>query len=76
MVTGIAVYGYGVMVGANNVKFYEKRRFGKLAVRDKKGKEAERREIRGGGESQHRLWFLPEGRFMMSIPVSTFCAIV
>ena len=31
---------YGVMVGENGAKFGEKRSFGKLAVVDKKGKEA------------------------------------
>ena len=36
--------GEGVMVGANGAKFGEKRRFGKMAVSDKKGKEVEGRE--------------------------------
>ena len=40
--------GDGVMVGVNGAKFDEKRRFGKLAVGNKKGKEAEGRERRGG----------------------------
>ena len=56
----------GAMVGANDVKFGEKRRFGKLAVVDKKGKGAEGRKRRGGegGEQKlrycHRHQFLPE----------------
>ena len=45
----LTVDGYGVMVGANEETFGEKRRFGKLAVGDKKGEEAEGRERRGGG---------------------------
>ena len=45
---GINVNWDGVMVGEENAKFDEKRRFGKLAVGDKKGKDAEGRERRGG----------------------------
>ena len=37
------------MVGANGTKFGEKRRFGKLLVGNKKGKEEEGRERRWGG---------------------------
>ena len=44
---GINVDGDGVMVGANNSKFGKMRRFGELAVGDKKGKEVEGRERRG-----------------------------
>ena len=40
---GTTVDGYRVMVGANDNKFDEKRRFRKMAVGDKKGKEAEGR---------------------------------
>ena len=40
---GIAVIGDGVIVVANYSEFGEKRRFGNLAVGDKKGKEAEGR---------------------------------
>ena len=39
-----------MMVGANDAKFVDKRRSRKLAVEDKKGKEAEERERRGGGD--------------------------
>ena len=45
---GLTIDGYGVMVGANKATFGKKRRFGKLAVGDKKGEEAEGRERRGG----------------------------
>ena len=46
---GLTVDRDRVMVGENNTKFGEKRRFGNLAVGNKKGKEAEGRERRGGG---------------------------
>ena len=36
---GLTVDRDGVMVGANDAKFGEKRRFGKLVVSDKKGEE-------------------------------------
>ena len=42
--------GDGVMVGENVDKFGEKRRFGKLAVGNKKNGEAEGRETRWGGD--------------------------
>ena len=39
----------GVMGGSNDAKFDNKRSLDNLAVGDKKGKEAEGRESRGGG---------------------------
>ena len=69
--------GMGWWWEQNNAKFGKKRRFGKLTASDKKGEEAEGREIRGGGGwSRHGLQFLPDGRFIMIIPVPTFCASV
>ena len=51
-----------------------------LPVGEKNGEDAEGRERRGGGcrkqRSRHGSQFLPEGRFMMSIPVPTLCASV
>ena len=41
---GITVDGDRVMVGANDAKVDKKRRFGKMEVGDKKGKEVEERE--------------------------------
>ena len=78
--------GDGVMVGANDAKFGKKRslRSWRLAIR----KTRRRRGGKGGGgdaplrggvaETMVSPWtrFLPEGRFMMSIPVPTFCASV
>ena len=63
----------GVMVGANDAKIGEKRRFGNLTVGSLKGEEAEGRERRGG-QSYHGRRFLLEERFMTSISVPTFCA--
>ena len=48
MGAGLTVDEGRVMRGENNAKFGEKRRFEKLAVGDKKGEEAERRERREG----------------------------
>ena len=43
---------------------------------DGEGDAPSRGEERGGGRSCHGRRFLPEGRFIMSIPVPTFCASV
>ena len=68
------------VVGGGTYQFREK-----LVVGDKKGEEAEGRKRRGGGgggapsrrggggeRSRQKRRFLPEGRFMMSIPVLSF----
>ena len=49
MGAGLTVDEGRVLRGENNAKFGEKKRFEKLAVGDKKGEEAERRERREGG---------------------------
>ena len=46
---GLTVQDDAVMVGANDAKFGEKRRSGKLVVGDNKGEEVGGRERRGGG---------------------------
>ena len=70
---GFTVDGDEVMGGVNDAKFGGKRRFGNLVVGNEQGEEVE-----GGGGiwSCCRRQFLPEGCFMMSIPVPTFCASV
>ena len=49
MGTGLTIDGYRLMGEANDAKFSKKRRFGKLVVGDKKGKETEGWERRWGG---------------------------
>ena len=78
--------GDGVTRGEKNSELDGKKRFRNMTIGDKKGEEAERERKKGGGKgdlplrrggwwkwSRHGSQFLPEGHFMMSIPVPMFC---